>query len=268
VTVAPEPASPKDLAARVTATDLLKVIGVAALLIDHYGLFYQPDDVWWRLVGRTASPIFFFLIGFARTRAVPWTWLAFGAALTGLNLWMAGGWANPTFNILLNFALLRAVVLPPVAQAVLPRPVPLAMLIAGCVLLIPVTDGVLEYGTEGWLWAFLGLAHRDALEDRGRRTNWTRAGLALAAAAAYIAREIHDYGFDVVQSTLLAVVVAVLTVAFTRFRREDLRWQPPQPLAAVFRFCGRHSLEIYAITLFVMQSHGSILAAAARRGEP
>jgi TraX protein len=266
--VAPEPASPNRPDSNVTTTDVLKVIGVVTLLIDHYGLFYQPDDVWWRLVGRTASPIFFFLIGFARTRSVPWTWLAFGAALTGLNLWTAGGWANPTFNILLNFALLRAVVLPPVSQHVFPRPLPLAMLIAGCVLLIPVTDGVLEYGTEGWLWAFLGQAHRAALEDREPRTDWTRAGLALVAGAAYIVREIHDYGFNVVQSALFAVAVVILTVVFTRFRRKDLRWQPAQPLAAVFRFCGRHSLEIYAITLFVMQVHGSILAAAARRGEP
>jgi len=30
-------------------------------------------------------------------------------------------------------------------------------------------------------------------------------------------------------------------------------WQPPEPLAAVLRFCGRYSLEIYAATLLALQ---------------
>ncbi len=75
--------------ALVTTTDVLKFVGVVALLVDHYGLFYRPDENGWRLVGRAAAPIFFFLIGFARTRKVPWTWYAFGLVLTVVNAWKA-----------------------------------------------------------------------------------------------------------------------------------------------------------------------------------
>jgi hypothetical protein len=239
----------------VTTTDVLKFLGVVTLLIDHYGLFYRPDETAWRLVGRTAAPIFFFLMGFARTRAVPWTWLAFGAAITAMNFAAAPGWQSTTVNILFNFALLRVAVLPLVDGYVLSRPIPLTLLSVACVLLIPATDERLEYGTEGWLWAFFGLAHRRAVENPGRRIVWTRAGLAAITALAYIRREIHDYAFDPVKSAVLVMLVGAIVLILIRFRRTALAWQPPEPLAAALRFCGRHSLEIYGITLLAMQAH-------------
>ena len=52
---------------------------------------------------------------------------------------------------------------------------------------------------------------------------------------------------------MLAGLIAALTLALTLFRRADLSWQPPEPLAAVLRFCGRYSLEIYAATLIAIQ---------------
>ena len=66
-------------------------------------------------------------------------------------------------------------------------------------------------------------------------------------------RERSDYGFDAVQSALLAVFIAVLVLCLTRFRRETLSWQPPPPIGALFSFVGRHTLEIYAVTLLAMQ---------------
>ena len=249
-----------------TTTDVLKFVGVATLLVDHYGLFYHPDENTWRLVGRTAAPIFFFLIGFAHSRSVPWTWLAFGAAITAMNVWTFGGWRNATVNILFNFALLRVAVLPLVERHLLSRPIPLAMLSIGCVLLIPATDERLEYSTEGWLWAFFGLAHRAALEDPGTRISWTRAGLAAVAALAYIRREIHDYGFDLWQSAVLVVLVGTIVLSLIRFRRAKLRWQPPAPVAAALRFCGRYSLEIYGISLLAMQAHSLFPGAAKEEG--
>jgi hypothetical protein len=227
--------------------------------VDHYGYFYHPDDMGWRLVGRTASPIFFFLIGFARTRTVPWTWLAFGAAITALNFWIAGSWQRTTINILFNFALLRFAVLPLVERYVLRQPVLLALLCLACILLIPSTDEILEYSTEGWLWAFLGLAHRAVLDGPAPRAFWTRVALAGVAGTTYITRESHDYGFAPMQSVLLVVLVAAVVLSLVTFRREALGWQPPGPLALALRSCGRYSLEIYGITLLAMQFHAAIL---------
>ncbi len=60
----------------VTTTDLWKFFGVIFVLVDHYGFFFDNDQDWWRVFGRLAAPIFFFFIGFARTRRVPrcWPW--------------------------------------------------------------------------------------------------------------------------------------------------------------------------------------------------
>ena len=237
----------------VSTTDLLKLLGIVLVFVDHHGFFFDPENMWWRLFGRVAAPIFFFLIGFARTRRVPWTWFALGILLTAINAWKAESLWGTMVNIMINFALLRALVLPSVERHVMQQPLAVALLMAGCVLLIPVTDGPLEYGTEGWLWAFLGLAQRLSVEGQTRQTVWTRNGIAGATAMAYTVREAHEYGFTGIQTMILIVLVAGLCAALVCFRREPLAWQPPPSLAALFRFCGRYSLEIYGVS--VLASH-------------
>lgn len=241
------------IARPITTTDLLKFAALAFVLIDHTGAYFVDDETWWRLIGRLAAPIFFFLIGFARARAVPWTWLAFGLVLTLSDAVGSESLAEPTLNILLNFALLRGAVLPAIERWVWPSLWPIALLTAACVAAIPFTDHVLEYGTGGWLWALFGLAHRRALDDPEPHRLWTRTGLAAAIGIAYTLREIHDFDFDSAQSAVLAALVAGLVVLLARFRREPFAWQAPRPVGGLLSFCGRHSLEIYAVSLFAMQ---------------
>jgi hypothetical protein len=65
---------------------------------------------------------------------------------------------------------------------------------------------------------------------------WSRKSLLAAAAAlVYTAKEVVDHGFDGAESAVLAGLIAALTLALTFFRRADLSWQPPEPLAAVLR---------------------------------
>jgi hypothetical protein len=249
----------------VTTTDAWKLFALAFVLIDHYGFFFDSDQMWWRLFGRLASPVFFFFIGFARTRTVPWSWIVFGIVITATDYWTSP--RDVLINILLNFALVR-LVLPYVEAHVMPYPLRLAALVTASAAVIPVLDPVLEYGGEGWLWALFGLSHRLFLERGGAFSLWRRNALALAAAAAYIVREIHDYGFDTLQSTLLVAMITAEVFFLMRFRREALLWQPPHPLRPVFVFAGRRSLEIYALTLLAMQILAfSIGGAAADEGD-
>jgi hypothetical protein len=252
---------PRNETRPVTTTDLLKFVGVTAFLLDHYGLCFDPDQTWWRVLGRVAAPIFFFLIGFARTRSVAWTWIAYGAVLTAQEVWTSrdgGRLRDISVDILLNFAVLRLAVLP-LVERILLRRAPSPLLVIGCMLLVPLTHYFLEYGIYGWLWALLGLSHRLALENPTPVRRRIRLALALLAAGVYyVVEETADHGFGVqefltVKAATLAALIAGLTAGLLVFRRTVLRVQPPAPLAPLFRFCGRYSLEIYAITLFAMR---------------
>jgi hypothetical protein len=235
----------------VTTTDAWKLFAIIFVLIDHYGLFFDPDEVWWRLFGRLASPVFFFFIGFARTRRVPWSWVAFGLLITAVDYLTAAN-RQVLINILLNFALLR-LALPLVERHIMAYPARLAAVALASAALIPVLDPVLEYGGEGWLWALFGLAQRMLLEADDAFARVKRNLLGVTAGLTYIVRERSDYGFDLLQSALLVVFVVCLVMGLMRFRRADLPWQPPPLLKPLFTFTGRHTLEIYAVTLLAMQ---------------
>src|SRR4051812_47424192 len=100
-------ASTRAAARPVTTTDLWKFTGLVLVLIDHWGLLFA-DDPSWRVVGRGAAPIFFFFIGLARTRRVPWSWVVLGLVLTAVDSWTSGtGLGKINLNILINFAFFR-----------------------------------------------------------------------------------------------------------------------------------------------------------------
>ena len=235
---------------RVTTTDLWKVAGLVFVLVDHTGLYFDPDQDWWRVFGRLAAPIFFFFIGFARSREVPWTWVVFGLILTATETWTSGeGLGRINLNILINFAYIR-LLLPHVERWVMPHPWRIALLTVAIVLLIRPVQPVLEYGAQGWLWALFGFAHRRALE--GATPAATRNLLAAVAALVYLGKEVADYEFGMPEGAVLAALLAALTFMMARFRRADLAWRPRPMLAALAAFAGRRSLEIYAVSLFAM----------------
>jgi peptidoglycan/LPS O-acetylase OafA/YrhL len=244
----PAPALPR----AVTTTDLWKAAAIVLVLVDHYGLYFVAEPAPWRLAGRLAAPVFFFLIGFARTGRAPWSWIVLAGLLTGVRMLTEPGPGDQFANILLSFALLRLVILPAVRPCVMPRAWGVAALILASTALIPWTKPFLEYGTEGWLWAFFGLAQRLAGESGDPRIVWARNTLALSAGTAWVIAETANFAFGPMQATILAVLIGALVLALGRFRRELLVYQPPEPMAAILRFAGRWTLEIYAVTLFGM----------------
>ena len=48
--------------------DRLKVLAVITMIIDHLGYYIFPEDLYLRLIGRIAFPIFLFLVGFYSNR--------------------------------------------------------------------------------------------------------------------------------------------------------------------------------------------------------
>lgn len=244
--------------APITTTDLLKFAGLAFVFADHIGLFFAPDDDWWRVFGRAAAPIFFFLIGFARTSSVPVIWFALGGILTALDVYVSDGLDDVTLNILFNFALIRFA-MPAIETHVLTRAWGSTALALFCAVMIPVAAVVLEYGAEGWLWALFGLVTREAIVKATSQARLQRNLVAVFCVAVYLFVETRDFDFDPVQTATLCVLVIVLGVLLAAFRRADAPFAALAPVSLALRWMGRHSLEIYAVSLFVMQLAGHLL---------
>jgi hypothetical protein len=244
----------------VSTTDWWKLAGLALVLADHYGMFFDPDTDGWRVVGRVAAPIFFFLIGFARTRTVPWSWIVLGLTLTAVDTWTTGeGPGKINLNILISFAWLR-LVRPMVAAHVLGRPWRVAALALFATAMIPPMRQILEYGAEGWLWALFGATQARALETGEAADARTRDGVALLTAGVYAWTEIVDYEFEGEDALAILPLVGGLAFLLTRFSRAESAVQPPPALVPAIRWCGRRSLEIYAISLLAMQVVGYAIA--------
>ena len=248
-------------------TDWLKTVAIIMVLVGHFGYFFMEDDRWWGVFGRVAAPSFFFLMGYAHTRNVPFRWIWLGVGLTVLDSWN-NGWTWMPPNILLSFALIR--VARPYVQAFMKRYRwgAFAFLVAALLALLPVAREIVDYGSEGWLWALFGLCQRmyaDRKSETGTEntaqsspseayTSFDNASLmrlvaCLVAAVVYIWQEQKEYEFSHVQLAAVVLGVGLLSTSLCLFRRGPSRIQPTPGIGGVLRFIGRHTLEIYAIEL-------------------
>ena len=250
-------------------TDWLKTAAIILVCVDHFGHFFADDDRWWAVFGRLAAPVFFFLMGYAHTRRVPLRWIWLGIILTLLNSWNAG-WAWVAPNILLSLALIRLA--RPHMEALVQRHgwSALTVLVGAFVALLPIVANIVDYGSEGWLWALFGLCQRrwvdrvatardstggssaaaKSVAQPARSTeNAMRLFTCFVAALVYVWLEQNEFGFPRVHLTVLVTTVPLLCLALCLFRRGVSPIQPPQLMAGVLCFIGRHTLEIYALQL-------------------
>ncbi len=251
-----------------TTTDLWKAAGLLLILADHVGLYLDPDNLWWRVVGRAALPVFFFFIGFARSRDVPFRWLLIGAGLMALGYWLDGGFETNGLNILFSFAAIRIALrhvdrlleARRVADAGLVTQLLVWATIIGLLLLaMPHADRLFEYGSEGAILALAGLAVRRATDAGTADAKQLAALVMLAAGSIYVAAEWLDFGLDAQQGLALALMVGAICVLLLRFERATSVWQPGGTIRAVLAFCGRHSLELYALQIAVLAPLGAWL---------
>jgi hypothetical protein len=248
-------------------TDWLKTAGIIAVAVDHFGYFFMDDDRWWSVFGRLAAPTFFFLMGYARTGTVPQRWIWLGVILTLLESWNSEWtWVAP--NILLSFALVRSARL--YVQSRLQRHgwTAFVLLVTALLAVLPIADKIVDYGSEGWLWALFGLCQRVYVDNRStidvtepvrssappapamkENAGLMRLVACFAAVVVYIWREQNEFAFPQIYLAVFIFGVGLWSASLCLFLRGPSRFQPPGPLAGALRFIGRHTLEIYAAQL-------------------
>lgn len=248
-------------------SDWLKTAAIILVVVDHIGYFFIEDADWWSALGRLAAPSFFFLLGYAQTRAVPLRWIWLGVILTLLDSWNTDwSWVAP--NILFSLAFIRIV--RPYVQTLMQDHgwVAFAFLVAALFMVLPIAANLVDYGAEGWLWALFGLFQRmyidgksatkvdskaqySALPTHAMTVNLGRMRLlaCFVAAVVYVWQEQKEFSFSPIHFAAFVIGIGVLSLSLCQFQRGPSRIQPPKFIAVVLCFIGQHTLEIYAIQL-------------------
>ena len=247
--------------------DWLKTAAIILVSVDHFGYFFIDDADWWSVFGRMAAPVFFFLLGYAQSRTIPFRWIWLGVILTLLDSWNTYWmWVAP--NILLSLALIRLA--RPHVKILLHRYGWVAFVLLVCTLIavLPLATNVVDYGAEGWLWALFGLCQRMYVDGKSaskldgtaqsldtpvhpipQNIGLMRLLACFIAAVVYVWQEQIGFSFSEIQLIAVVLGVGVMSLGLCLFRRGPSRFQPPEPIAAALHFIGWHTLEIYAIQL-------------------
>jgi hypothetical protein len=247
-------------------TDWLKTAAIILVAVDHFGYFFMEDDRWTSVFGRLAAPTFFFLMGYAQTRTVPLRWIWLGVILTLLESWNAKWtWVAP--NILLSFALIRGA--RPYVQIILQRHGWSAFVFLVCALVAvsSIAAKIVDYGSEGWLWALFGLCQRIYIDGKSvanlddpahspalpapalTKASRMRLLACFAAIVVYIWQEQREYSYHHSHFVIFIFGIGIWSASLCLFLRGPSRIQPPKIIAGTLHFIGRHTLEIYAIQL-------------------
>ncbi len=247
--------------------DWLKTAAIALVVVGHFGYFFMDDADWWSVFGRMAAPVFFFLMGYAQSRTIPFRWIWLGVILTLLDSWN-NEWTWMAPNSLLGMVLIR--IARPHVKVLLHRYGWVAFVIMVCVLfaMLPVAANIVDYGAEGWLWALFGLCQRMYVDGRNATgvggaaqypemflpsvvpyVGLMRLLACIVAAVVYVWQEQLVFLFSQVQLATVTISIGILSVGLCMFIRGPSRVQPPQPIARTLHFIGWHTLEIYVIQL-------------------
>jgi hypothetical protein len=133
---------------------------------------------------------------------------------------------------------------------------------------LPIAANIVDYGSEGWLWALFGLSQRMYVDSRSatgvdgtvqssaqpayamtENLGLMRLLACFVAAVVYVWQEQMEFSFSQIQFVTFILGLGVLSLSLCLFLRGPSRIQPPESIAGVLRFIGRHTLEIYAIQL-------------------
>jgi len=222
--------------------DVMKIAAISLMVVDHIGFYFLADNLWFRLIGRGAAPLFFFLIGYAGKLHLTWMLVLYGCALS-ISGFLVNGLTQ--INILLTFVALHFALryFPAEKLGFIAR----MIMFIFCSILTVFTYDYIEYGLLGFLIGYSGrfIALKENFADL-----WL-----IAALAIYFIWECLNFGFNVYPKMLIvfSMFIVTLYVVMSRFRQATLPC--PTWLLTPLLVLSRYSLEIYFFHLIALQSY-------------
>lgn len=257
--LSPERNLPGDL----TSYDFLKSIAIILMIMDHSAYYFfidvNPEYSWARVLGRMCVPIWFFLIGYARSRDIgPHLWI--GTAVLVLGNMIVGQFIFP-LSILPTMIFIRIVIDYIMERAVKDHEVLIGIAFVIYFLSIP-SGFIWEYGTAGLLFAMFGWMMRnpDKLEFKIKKTVEIYAlGFCVIAFGAYQA---FVFQFDRIQTITLFAGFSFVCLILYGFRPQTypkLTRQLPNIIVRIIQVMGRRSLEVYVIHLTLFKFAAAVM---------
>jgi hypothetical protein len=234
---------------QVSSHDLLKILALSTIIIDHIGKYFFIDSVWWRVVGRMAAPQFFFLVGYSESYKFKSQLLFYGLALCVVNYLTSPSTSIVEhflpINMLIGFVLIKAL-LNRFDPAKLPAEF-LMLLLAVLMLLSLPTYILIEYGTLAFCYA---IGARLVRQRHGFRYFWIIATVVVHFFFELVIVLIRNLDVSI-SLQLLPAAIALLAVVFGAnliiFLNYDFRVfkAGPKFIRTLAIYISRYYLQIY-----------------------
>jgi len=238
-----------------TSYDLIKSFAVIIMVIDHIGYYFFPDQEWWRAIGRIGFPIWFFLVGHATGRGLPWKLTVGAVFLVALDA--ATGIAVLPMNALVTIIIIRLCI-DPVMNFALKSKLHLWGLSAVLFILIIPTMEYTEYGTLGLITAMFGymVRHKVSIKEQTGSDDIVFQFMIYAYISFILMMQLL-FGFSMPALAFMAAgTFCVRIYLYAFFKKESypsLSKKTPWVVQSALQLMGRYTLEIYVIHIVIFQ---------------
>jgi hypothetical protein len=224
----------------VNSHDLIKVVAIILMIIDHIGELLLNDNPWCRLIGRGAAPLFFFLVGYVNKLNITPSLITYGLILSFTTILLKTGYF---VNILIVFILIQCTLelYPPTLFSTSKRIIFFALATLGNI----VAYGLIEYGFLGFLIAYSArlVALKDPQADY----------FLLFSLIVYLLWESLVFYFLPFPKYFYPFIFIVIALFFSLRRYSLFLIFLPKWLNLPCLFISRYSLEIYFYHLILLQ---------------
>jgi hypothetical protein len=245
---------------QINSHDLVKILAILTMIIDNVGLFLMYDNIWMRVIGRMAAPLFFYLVGYSGSYKFKYQILALGIALSLIKFFVSD---DPSvierifpLNILVNFVLIKAILnrFDPAKM----RSGSLILVLAVLVLASEEASMYIQYGSFG-----LSIAIGARLINK--RHPFSKPWLIISTTA-YFLLQLDSFLFvwpGMPMQVILTVILAfalIFALSLLLFFRYELRTFTVKStwLRTIGIYVSRYSLQIYFFHLAAFQIIHSI----------
>lgn len=247
----------KHLTKDLTSYDLLKTLAVLLMLVDHVGHYFFEDQDFLRVLGRLCVPVWFFLIGYARSRDIgPRLWIGM-IVLVGASA--VSGMGIVPVNILGTMLIIRLAI-DPVMEKTRQSAQALWQISVILLLLSFPTSYLFEYGTLGIIMAMFGwlVRHQNEYPDGIVQTQ----RYFFFVFVTFVSLQALLFGFGGNHIVMLGGGILLVMLVLMFFRPVVFAGTGQGikgVLTAPFRFMGRWTLEIYVAHLLLFKAMGTIM---------